>query len=234
MWRTFHVCDIDFRSGHSRIDRGQCVIFFPGMKVLICGHSFVRNFRTFLCQQSGCWEKYQDFSNFLGLPEENIFVHGKGGLKANAEGFTLISNYLDLYSPDVLVLELGTNDVCARSSSGPRVAEILIRQCQNWLNICANLKSIVIVKITNRRRLHVSHEIFETRKEEFNRTLVTLARSNDRIYAFGHDRAAIRAMRTDLAPDGIHVTSNGGMRLYNFSVRKAVLIGLRRARRHDY
>ena len=58
--------------------------------ILITGHSFIRRYSDYLnCSQL---HKYLDLSNCLGLPEEHIFVEGIGGLKADNQGITYITN----------------------------------------------------------------------------------------------------------------------------------------------
>ena len=58
------------------------------MNVLIVGHSFVRRYRDFLNRKHGSQYNY---NKCLGLPCENVYITGKGGLKADGEGLNLIT-----------------------------------------------------------------------------------------------------------------------------------------------
>jgi hypothetical protein len=71
---------------------------------------------------------------------------------------------------------------------------------------------------------------FERKLQAFNVELQREARKDPRIYCYKHERSLIVKLDEEISTDNIHVTTPAGMRLYNFSIRSAVIKGLRRAR----
>ena len=74
----------------------------------------------------------------------------------------------------------------------------------------------------------MSRTTFEQRRLRFNTLMQLESRRDWRIYTAKHDRAVIRRLDFDITEDDIHVTSNNGMDLYQFSVRRAVTRGIQR------
>ena len=79
------------------------------LNILITGHSFIRRYRDYLNYSQLL--QYLDLSNCLGLPEEHISIEGIGGLKADKKGITYITNRVRNTEPDIVLLELGTNNI---------------------------------------------------------------------------------------------------------------------------
>ena len=77
--------------------------------ILITSHSFIRQYCAYLNHSQ--LPQYLDLSNCLGLPEEHISIERIGGLKANKKGITYITNHVHGTKPDIVLLELGTNDI---------------------------------------------------------------------------------------------------------------------------
>ena len=77
--------------------------------ILITSHLFIHQYHDYLNYSQ--LPQYLDLSNCLGLPEEHISIEGIGGLKADKKGITCITNGVRNTEPDIMLLELGTNDI---------------------------------------------------------------------------------------------------------------------------
>ena len=77
--------------------------------ILITGHSFIHRYHDYLNHLQ--LPQYLDLSNCLGLPEEHISIEGIGGLKADMKSITYITNRVHSTELDIVLLELGTNDI---------------------------------------------------------------------------------------------------------------------------
>ena len=56
-----------------------------------------------------------NYNKCLGLPCENIYITGKGGLKADSEGLNLITAKTKQFNPNIVIIELGTNDLVVKA-----------------------------------------------------------------------------------------------------------------------
>jgi hypothetical protein len=74
-------------------------------RILVVGHSYVSRYKRYL----NCGNT--DVAYRIGLPLESVFVVGRGGLKVNDSGLTFILEAVNRVQPNVVVLELGTNDL---------------------------------------------------------------------------------------------------------------------------
>ena len=193
--------------------------------ILITGHSFIHRYCDYLnCSQL---QKYLDLSNCLGLPEEHIFVEGIGGLKADNKGITYITNHVCNIKPHIVLLELGTNDIAdsaARHFKSPeeQVGHLIV-QIQI---ICGELfrqgvKKVVVCKVIKRHKFRGTttlHE-FNTKRDLYNKALQVLSKQNPNIIIWWHQKKIIRELTEGtISTDNIHITTDYGFRLYNFSL----------------
>jgi hypothetical protein len=156
-------------------------------------------------------------------------VSGKGGLKADQHGFDFLQhNVISLY-PDLLVLELGTNDICECLSPVQcrTIAKKIVDFCLCLCN-SSTVKFVVLCQVVNRRKCgSADHEHFDENRKIVNAELLNAAKKNaDKLYAYHHDRSILVNLSEELSRDNIHVTSRDGLRLYGFSVRRAITTGL--------
>ena len=79
------------------------------LNILITSHSFIHRYHNYLNHLQLL--QYLDLSNCLGLPEEHISIEGIGGLKADKKGITYVTNRICDTEPDIVLLELGKNDI---------------------------------------------------------------------------------------------------------------------------
>ena len=196
--------------------------------ILICGHSFIRRYRQYL---EGGWPGINNFTQHLALPEAAVVaVNGQGGLQADRSGRLFIAHQINVVQPNILILELGTNDLCSNQHSAHEVANRIFSIGSDFLSN-TSVGVIVMCKVVDRRRLRdgLSHEEFELKRQEYNRLLHTKAASDRRFIIYRHDRNTIVSLRRgEVSSDNIHVTTADGFRLYNFSIRSAAVKGLKR------
>lgn len=201
------------------------------MKILIAGHSFIRWYRTFLLQQLGInTESIEfNFADKLGLPLEEVYITGKGGLKCDKQGISFIINAVHRLKPDIILLDLGTNDIsnsCCRTNVqvADSAANSIFGFCRSLWNDYG-VRKVILFKIVNRRVLrgNLTVEDFNERKHRYHQKLCTLAnpyRSN--LLIIQHDRSVIRNLCQGLTNDDIHLTSQRGLDLYHFGVRRSL------------
>ena len=198
--------------------------------ILITGHSFIRRYRDYLNRSQ--LQKYLDFSNCLGLPEEHIFVEGIGGLKADTKGITYITNRIRNIKPHIVLLELGTNDIAdsaARYFKSPeeQVGHLIV-QIQST---CGELfhqavKKVVVCEVIERRKFRGTTTLqeFNTKRDLYNKALKLLSKQNSNIIVWRHQKKIIRDLKEGtISRDIIHITTDYGFRLYNFSLRSALI-----------
>ena len=199
------------------------------MNVLIVGHSFVRRYRDYLNHKSGSQNNY---NNCVGLPCENIYIAGKGGLKANKDGLNLISAKTKQVNPDIVVIELGTNDLAIEAKDEldqvNTTLHYLFYICKQLFAL--GVQKIVLCKIIARRRLrgNTTQAEFDRKQQHHNSLLQNFNKLNPNIIIWKHERSKLRNLRdTEITSDQIHITTDHGFKLYNFSIRAAIIKGLK-------
>ena len=123
--------------------------------ILITGHSFIRYCNYLNYSQL---PQYLDLSNCLGLPEEHISIEGIGGLKADKKGITYVTNRVCDTEPDIVLLELGTNDIADSAathfmSPQEQVSHLIIQIhiiCSELF--CYGVKKVIVCEVIERHR----------------------------------------------------------------------------------
>ena len=201
--------------------------------ILITGHSFICRYHDYLNHSQ--LPQYHDLSNCLGLPEEHIFVEGIGGLKADNKGITYITNCIHNIKPHIVLLELGTDDIAdsaARHFKSPeeQVGHLTV-QIQSICGelFCQGVKKVVVCEVIKRckfRGTTTLHE-FNTKRDLYNKALKLLSKQNSNIIVWQHQKKIIRELEEGtISTDNIHITTDSGFHLYNFSVRSALIKAL--------
>ena len=197
--------------------------------ILITGHSSVRRYRDYLNRKFGSQDNY---NKSLGLPRENIYIVGKGGLKTNEEGLNLITTKAKQVSPNIVVIELGTNDIAIQATDEKEQVNSTLHQlfylCKQLFDI--GVQKIVLCEIVNRRKLrgNTTQAEFDRKQQYFNQLLNNLNKLNPDIIIWKHERSKIRNLKDgEISSDNIHITTDHGLKLYNFSIRAALIKGLK-------
>ena len=197
--------------------------------VLIAGHSFVRRYREYLNHKNGLQNNY---NNCLGLPCENIYIVGKGGLRADKDSLNLIITKTKQVEPDIVVLELGTNDLAIEAKDE---IDQVNKALQYLFYICEQLfvlgvQKIVLCEIIARRKLRgkTTQAEFDRKQQRHNSLLQNFNTLNPNIIIWKHERSKLRNLKdTEITSDQIHITTDHGFKLYNFSIRAAIIKGLK-------
>jgi hypothetical protein len=200
------------------------------MRSLVCGHSFIKRYRQNLLRlhHNIHASTGSDFHPAYGLTgQENIFVEGQGGLCTNQIDLNYIRHHVATLYPELLVLEIGTNDLV--NNVLPReLARKVIAFCEELLTT-TSVRSIVLCKIVQRRKTRdCPRAEFDHHRAIYNRLIQEFARRNQRVFTYKHERSILVNLHRRISHDEIHVTSTRGQRLYHFSIRKAIIIGLQR------
>ena len=197
---------------------------FRPAHVVILGHSFVRRQEQFLIRQHGL-----DFN--LGLDYDRAYVTyvHHGGLTAPQARIGYMDYVLSL-TPDIIYIELGSNDICH-----PRVGPVEVGQSLRDLAndfIRAGVRYVMIGETIPRagRAIPRVTRSYNNKVRQLNENLHAM---------FGPHRSdAVRSWRhrglshpSVLGPDGVHLNNTGNQRLYR-SMRGAILHALSRVRRH--
>ena len=199
------------------------------MNVLITGHSFVRRYCEYLNLIHGTQWNY---NNCLGLPKETIKIVGKGGLKANGEALHLIVANTKRFSPDLVVIELGPNDLAIEAKDEidqvNKTLHYLFYICEQLFVL--GVQKIVLCEIIARRRLRgtTTQAEFVRKRQHHNSLLQNFKELNPNIIIWKHERSKLRNLKdTEITSDQIHITTDYGFKLYNFSIRAAIIKGLK-------
>ena len=179
-------------------------------RVLILGHSFIRRLRDFIIRNSPTYNLNLNINTPV-----TIHWHGVGGRTIDkVRRFDLTE--VERFKPDVVILQIGTNDLTRRRSSPASVGsaiEDLVCLLHNEYGVC-----LVCVGQTVKR-----HPV-----GAFNANVQILAQYLQGVLEplpfaiYWTHRGFWRASRSYLSYDGVHLNTEGQHKLYR-SVRGAVL-----------
>ena len=197
--------------------------------VLVAGHSFVHRYHEYLNRKN---KSQNSYSICLGLPCENIYITGKGGLKSDEDGLNYIITKTKWVYPDLVVIELGTNDLAVEAKDD---IDQVNKTLRNLFYICEQLfvlgvQKIVLCEIIACRRLRgkTTQAEFDRKRQCHNSLLQNFNKLNPNIIIWKHKRSKLRNLKdTEITSDQIHITTDHGFKLYNFSIRSAIIKGLK-------
>ncbi|XP_060579506.1 uncharacterized protein LOC132736397 [Ruditapes philippinarum] len=192
--------------------------------IQIFGHSFVSRLKSFLRN-----EPHLHFNlNLTSLPL--VQYSGYSGAKVE----TLRRNFTDItdFAPDIVVLLIGTNDLCQPDVDHVSVSAAILDLIDSLLFL-GNVKRVICCQILHRRpsqstHHHVDTTWFNNRVDETNYILST------NIQALPHGRATFWRLKGFWSPeaqsqvfalDGVHLSVMGQKKLYS-NIRAAVVATL--------
>ena len=189
-------------------------------QVLILGHSFVRRFQHYLKSTED--RRVAEDMNLSRICY--VQTYGIGGRTVRKlRMFDL--DVVQRISPDVVILEIGTNDL---AKSSPRlVAEDIKTLCHD-LYCLYGVRKIVISQIIFR----ANNSIFNAAVSECNSILQTFFEHNDHITFWRHrglNNPAVQIHRRDR----VHLNDAGNFALYK-SYRGAIIHALKKWRNKDH
>ena len=205
------------------------------MRTLVCGHSFVRRYRRRYLEPARSHHRdssrQPDFVESFGLaPNNHVFVSGVGGLMTTFQGEIYLQQQVHATSPDLLLLELGSNDLAA-GTDPYELARQVTSLCRKLCDRTSVGVIVLFLVVERRRSWNTDPESFDVNRRIFNRLMKLASRQDNRLLVTRHDRSILVNLRPGrISADDIHVTSPLGLRLYHFSVRRAMTKGQQRFR----
>ena len=189
-------------------------------KVLILGHSFVRRLTSDLCAGFDA-RAAPDFG--LGGTAE-IRMHGVGGRTVQKVTALDLSN-VSAFAPDVVLLELGTNDL---ASVVPEVVGSQIEDLVQLLLATYSVRLVIWCQVTPRattKRNQCHNSKFNEKAALLNQYTRVVLEPVYRAICWKHKGFSTPAVPPFLA-DGVHFNRRGQYALYR-SYRGAILHALR-------
>lgn len=192
------------------------------VKTLILGHSFVSRFKAFLREHQG------QFSYSLNLSPQQCMVQYAGYPGGMVPGIR--SGKLETVSdfePQLIVLDLGTNDLCNPANTPDSVAQSLYILSKHLIHTMG-VKTIVVMQILHHCRpsrpvrYPVNVEWFNDRVDQTNRLLHVLFSKEGLVFWKHKGLWEENALRQAILPDGVHLSA-GGYRKYFKNIRAAVV-----------
>ena len=186
------------------------------MNALIIGHSFTRRLRD--------WAALNHLST-LNIDTQRVSTiwHGIGGAtisdkhlrKSLWHELPLVADV----SADIVILEIGSNDLCNTTITPAQLANSIIAFCMQCLQRGA--RYICVSELLPRAGL----ESYNDRVKLTNALLKTTLNASERIHFWQHSgrNFAHRFLTEFIASDGVHIKVPSGMRHYFRSIRGAVL-----------
>ena len=138
-----------------------------------------------------------------------------------------------------MLLELGTNDsadsaVTHFMSPPDQVGHLIIH-----INIicsqlfCYGVKKVIICEVIEWRRFrgNTTLQEFNIKRDLYNKALQFLSKQNPNIIVWWHQKKIIRDLKEGtISTDNIHIMTNKGFCLYNFSLQSALMKALNKLR----
>ena len=181
-------------------------------RVLILGNSFIRRLHDFIEGDS----RHLDLRFHL-TASALISWHGVGG-RTIAKTVKFDLHILHSFRPDIVIVQLGTNDVtsCSLLQVGSAIEDFVHLLCDLY-----GVKGVCVCQTIHRR----SGVVFNQRVDILTRYLRVFLELIPYATYWGH-RGFWRARNSFFSADGIHLNSRRQYKLYR-SLRGAVLESLR-------
>ena len=180
--------------------------------VLILGHSFVKR----ICHDLDINAIPGAYANFDLHGTASVRLHGIGGRTvAKLRKYDL--HVVRSLSPDIVILEIGTNDL---SVHGPEVVGSAIDELVELLRVNFSVRVVVVCEIISRGSSNTRAENFNASAKVLNRYVRAVLEHQTNVFTWQH-RGFINPYRNLLLPDGVHVNPAGQYCLYR-SYRGAI------------
>ena len=190
-------------------------------RVLLLGHSFVDRLDTFM--------KATDLVNFeFDESKTTCRLFGIGGLKISALLSTKILDKVSKFRPELLMIEIGTNDIDASRVIINDLANTLVpvaKLCVNDYAVCKVILCPVLPRGPG--RFQARSVCFEDNRVALNAALTTLCASDSHVSMLTHQRFSnvVECLR-----DGVHL-SDQGLKRYYFLLRRGIEAALKELHR---
>ena len=189
---------------------------------LVFGHSFVRRFGEFI-DNSQPRDLYRRDLQLVNTCEVEIF--GTGGRTVD-KTIRFDLNTIRGTAPNVVVMEMGSNDACDRDCDAETIASSLVALTELLISEC-KIQFIAVCQILPRK--HPPFEEYNERVHQINTLVSEKLRHVERAKFWRH-RGLIDPSANIYLDDGIHLNEGGNRALYK-SYRGAILFALAQLRK---
>jgi lysophospholipase L1-like esterase len=206
-------------------------------KILILGHSFIERLEKYLCKQDGCFNNFNlEFSNAI------VEMLGTGGRTVKKTRYNDLKR-VEQSRPDIVYIELGTNDLCRKYNSPHKIASELHELANDILGLGVSQVIIGQVISRNGRGIPAAVPSINEKITVFNQVCAALFDSSisPGCYFWVHmglwrsQKALIEddegfgegELADTRLDDGVHLSDLGSARLYR-SIRGALIQAMRR------
>ena len=174
---------------------------FP--KVLVLGHSFVKRLKRHI--EAGSDVRPRDHFDLAN--SARVFLHGVGGRTVSAIRRHDMAA-LRRISPDLLVLEVGTNDLSA--GIRPEVLGSALDDFLSYIRSSFAVRAIAVCMVIPRRERFsgVPAAHFNEQARIFNQYISAVVNSHPWAFTWEH-RGLSSLSRSRLLPDGVHLDQAG-------------------------
>ena len=187
--------------------------------ILILGHSFVRRLQTFLTEHHD-----RRAALNMNLPHENISFLGIGG-RTVSKMLSFDLDKIKAFQPKVIILELGTNDLCVVGQRPESVGSDIEHLVQVLHDHCG-AEFIMVCLVIYRSAIPPHVPDFSHKVDLLNKYLKVVLEPLPYAEAWSH-RGLQSPSIAVLCRDGVHLNAAGNFALYR-SYRGAILFALKK------
>ena len=199
-------------------------------KILVMGHSFIRRFTYFLSHS-------QDHSANLNLDVRSCFIKYSGipgGTVAKFNDRQLAEVRRE--SPDLVVLQIGSNDLCDYDISVSKVVHNILSLVDNLHN-SYHVQQVIIMQILhrhiprNRRKIRpgFNMDVFNERVDAANQCLKSEVVNRQYATYWKHKGLCVKELlEAALCDDGVHLNNHIGYKKFFKNIRAAIVTTLKR------
>lgn len=197
--------------------------------VLVLGHSFIRRFHRLV--NNPC---EVDFPVNLDLSECLVKYYGFGGMLIDDLFAERVVGAVKLHRPNVVILQIGGNDLSAQSSQAITLARRLV-DFAIVLRDTYNVQAVIINEPFWRYKSWSCRSpgrqglfdplVYDCRRIQFIDYLVHVVEHEPNIRLWYHTRFVLSVPSVCFLPDGVHLTKSGNRRFYRM-LRAAAVTGL--------
>ena len=187
--------------------------------ILILGHSFVRRLQTFLTEHHD-----RRAAHNMNLPHENISFLGIGG-RTVSKMLSFDLDKIKAFQPKVIILELGTNDLCVVGQRPESVGSDIEHLVQVLHDHCG-AEFIMVCLVIYRSAIPPHVPDFSHKVDLLNKYLKVVLEPLPYVEAWSHREIQSPSIAV-LCRDGVHLNETGNYALYR-SCRGAILFALKK------
>ena len=203
------------------------------MNIALSGHSFVVSLYQHIQNQHKQAKSVQEFPRYashhlqVAGMAKHIFFHGQSGAKIT-ENFHLPVSLLSQHNPDILILDIGTNDVTNPNLDVQVIADQIMAHAEAACELF-KVRLVVITSVIMREKglQGYTKEQFLAKAEALNSILLNMTASTTNIlfhkhpgFSTSHDGSPLPM--SHISRDGIHPNTFDGRRKYVRSITSAI------------